>query len=88
METVKRAAATQSLAKEDSLESNECTGGLNEWVGGSRGHHAAVPSKSVQLFSKLRESVPETGSPPEREKKDLDLARTCKGRGVVPLSLP
>lgn len=37
METVKRAAATQSLAKEDSLKSNECTGGLNEWVGGAAG---------------------------------------------------
>lgn len=56
--------------------------------GGSRGHHAAVPSKSVELFSTLRKSVPETGSLPEHEKKDLDLARTCKGRGVVPPSLP
>lgn len=33
MEMLKRAAATQSLAKEDSLESNECAGELNEWVG-------------------------------------------------------
>lgn len=88
METVKRVAATQSLAKEDLLESNECTGGLNEWVGGSRRLHAAAPSKSMQLFSMLQKSVPEAGSPPECEKKDLDLARTCKDRGVVPLSLP
>lgn len=56
--------------------------------GGSRGHHAAVPSKSVELFSTLRKSVPETGSLPEHEKKDLDLVRTCKGKGVVPPSLP
>lgn len=56
--------------------------------GGSGGYHAAVPSMTVQLFSKLLEPVPEPGSPSEPEKKDLDLARTCKGRGVVPLSLP